>query len=280
MGDDKVRGISPAPTDEPGVPGDDADHIDPSAAGAERIRRTSADMVQRLVNHPSLLAAVAFSAFVTLRLMQAAHGNTETAYELLRGGTASVVLAALAELGPPLLLYATSLTIALRVTSGNWYLPGWFVVPCFLLTLATATIITVSFVTVVAIVGTILVRRARRRGGSVGSSSSLELGLLTIGGLVIGLIALGYLIIDDTVWLPAEVITLDDGSQLVGYPRTDGDWLRLIRDDNRAVELFPLSSVKERAVCSRSDEETSVLERPLGALFRGSPDHMVCSEFG
>lgn len=54
-------------------------------------------------------------------------------------------------------------------------------------------------------------------------------------------------------WLPAETITLDSGQGFTGYVLSDdGDWLVLLRNDDRAVYYYPGADVAKRQICQLS----------------------------
>jgi hypothetical protein len=245
----------------------------------------------RLVEHPSLIIAVLASSFVALRVLRAAHGDTETAFELLRGGTGSVLIATAAELGPAALIVVSAAAIVMRVTNGLWPVSPWVFTPALALGVMMAPVVfllATAFCAGAFLGIRILSKRSaeslERRRRSLPFEipdeafaprtweKAMAVGLVAIYGLLAV-----PLLITDTVWMPTEVLKLENGSHLVGYVREDGEWLRVIRRDDRLVEVIATQDVADRTVCARYDDW--VWQFSLISLFGHAPDYPRCSDF-
>ena len=61
-------------------------------------------------------------------------------------------------------------------------------------------------------------------------------------------------VMSGSVWLPRELIEFSDRPPIEGYAlQTDGDWLPVLAEANRHVEMARLSSIERRTYCSAAD---------------------------
>lgn len=244
-----------------------------------------------LTQHPSILVAAGASALVTLRLIRTSHGDYETALELLRGGTSSVLVATALLVGPYVLIFSSLGVLSIRVLDGRWPLPVWVFVPTLTLGLATATFpaLNLAFVLLV-VVGSLIGRRMERQWDKshpmraeveelptsdevaamsdeeranlqerlhaisavlAAEKARLERRTNLLLGVVSFWLVVSVMFVSDDVWWPTEAITLRDGSILVGYAQDDGRWLRLIGGEDRTVQVIDGNDIESRAVCER-----------------------------
>ncbi len=99
-------------------------------------------------------------------------------------------------------------------------------------------------------------RRGRPvRAGGFGPPSRAGFAALAAG---LGLFVWGAVAFSDRMWLPAEVVTVHDGSRIVGYVLADGDALVVLVHASRSVERLEPSQVADRQLCSvdRSDQRS------------------------
>jgi hypothetical protein len=83
------------------------------------------------------------------------------------------------------------------------------------------------------------------------------------------------------LWLPAERLKASDGSELVGYVvGLDGDWMTILLEAERRLELLPKGKVVSRHVCSVSS--TARRQTLVELIFRLKPRlrYPPCSDPG
>ena len=75
-----------------------------------------------------------------------------------------------------------------------------------------------------------------------------------MANLVLGtMLALTY---SSSLWLPTEVIRLQDGSQQVGFVlQVDGSWTTVLTEGGRQVLRVPSPALQSRTVCSPAQTE-------------------------
>jgi hypothetical protein len=243
-----------------------------------------------LAQHPSIVIAALTGSFVTIRVTRAAHGNLETALELLQTGTASVLFAAALDGGIAVLFMACMIIVQVRSLGRGWYVSPAIVIPT-----ALVTGLVVPLIFVLSMAGLLFLIAVARGLEFIFPRMDVWHSVRAWGlPVLIGyaaLLTLTAAIVSDTVWMPAEVVTLESGEQVVGYVvQDDGESLRLIRNDDRAVTVVDAGDIVDRQVCSRyglseDDEDYSyvlyaswLLRSPLGYL-GDSPDYPLCADF-
>jgi hypothetical protein len=197
-----------------------------------------------LKEHLTLIAAAAASTFVTFRIIRAAHGSQETALELLQGETSSILIAAVAQLGPLVAAVTVMFVLLLRIETKDWLVTPWLVVPVVILAIVTAPLLLLLLGIITVVIGAVFAR--------IKPGSEAPIALLGVTASAF-LFVVVVLIVDDTVWKPTEALILDNDRGVIGYVREDGRWLRIVRDDDRTVQVVETADVVSRRVCARSD---------------------------
>lgn len=103
-----------------------------------------------------------------------------------------------------------------------------------------------------------LANRARAAAGSLGLTSRESASarterrfeglrrLLAVGS---GLLLIAALLIDPRPWMPAEKLTGTDNGVAVGYVVSDGEWIRLLTEPGRRIEIYRTDQIRERTLC-------------------------------
>jgi hypothetical protein len=70
-------------------------------------------------------------------------------------------------------------------------------------------------------------------------------------------------------WLPAETITLSSGQAFTGYTLSDdGDWVVVLKDDNRTIYYYRASNVAKLQVCQMA--QTSLMQPLITLVHAGA----------
>jgi len=70
--------------------------------------------------------------------------------------------------------------------------------------------------------------------------------LLALGS---GLLLIAALLIDPRPWMPAERLTAPDGRIAVGYVVSDGEWIRVLTEPGRRIEIYRTDQIGARQLC-------------------------------
>jgi hypothetical protein len=267
------------------------------AQEAERFWRPPASNEQRprrprlrlgwLGQHPTLIITAVAASLVAIRLIRAARGDLETATELLRVGTTTILLGSALEFGPLILLVACAFPVGVALMGGGWIMHWRIVLPLALVVVLIAPLIYTMVVVAYMLIALYLTDLGRslwrrfwvwRNGEVPGPSVKRRRVTDAVLTLSLGIIVLFFLMVPDTVWLPAERFLLRDDTYAVGYVTDDdGESVRLIRDDDRTVLTFEADQVVRRVVCDRFTIDYWYLSSPLALL--GEPtEHPDCYE--
>jgi hypothetical protein len=100
--------------------------------------------------------------------------------------------------------------------------------------------------------------RARAAAGSLGLTSreAAQLrterrfqGLRRLLAIGSGMLLIAALLIDPRPWMPAERLTAPDGRVAVGYVVSDGEWIRLLTEPGRRIEIYRTDQITAREPC-------------------------------
>jgi hypothetical protein len=114
--------------------------------------------------------------------------------------------------------------------------------------------------------------RARAAAGSLGLTSREAAHLRTerrfqaapATGDRLGVLLIATLLIDPRPWMPAERLTGPDGRVAVGYVVSDGEWIRLLTEPGRRIEIY-----RTDQICARSSADRTTI--PLRLAVRAGP---------
>lgn len=219
-----------------------------SAAATSRLKDLAAE-------HTGLVIAAAATALLILKVMRVAHVNSRTALALIAdAGPLSVMVATLVEHFPTIIFVISCLVVwwlveafqdAERLTSSH--LAALAAVLIALLLTPWPFVAALAIIGIVRVVQTRTSKRRDRRGRGY--------------YVIVGLIAV-ILLADSDVWLPAEVFTLADGSELVGYAIEESGWIVILTEEDRAVVRIPDENIKERRPCHVAHEQLQFESEP------------------
>ncbi|MGH8836552.1 MAG: hypothetical protein ACRDWG_16385 [Actinomycetes bacterium] len=123
--------------------------------------------------------------------------------------------------------------------------------------------------------------RARAAAGSLGLTSreAAQLrterrfqGLRRLLAIGSGVLLIAALLIDPRPWMPAERLTAPDGRVAVGYVVSDGEWIRLLTEPGRRIEIYRTDQISARKPCriAPPSRYASPFELVRGLLLTGS----------
>jgi hypothetical protein len=101
--------------------------------------------------------------------------------------------------------------------------------------------------------------------------SAVRQGLSVLLPLALAAIFLFFftLAVVSPVWLPAEIIKIDDQRQVIGYVLNDqGDWFSILREDPRSIIRIHKTRIKERTVCLTASQAQSANNTTLRRIRR------------
>jgi hypothetical protein len=201
-------------------------------------------------------AAAAGLLFTVFRVLAVSHFDPSTALAVFAtSGPVTVVGGVLVQITPLLLIYATvglaywEWSLRRRKVASGF--SGFVLVLVTAVTLFIAPLLNVLLFAglgvVLAVVEVRQQRKERRDGQAPGMRSLLWFTALTNLLLGAGLI----LTYSSSVWLPAEVIHLQDGSQQVGYVlQVDGPWTTVLTEAHRQVIRVSSPALESRTICT------------------------------
>ena len=226
--------------------------------------------------HPTLLATVALSFVVVLKLIVVARGSLTTAEALLTSaGPVIIGLGILLTLFPAILfiLSLNSLLVWVDLLRGAVTFGFWHFISVWLLMLDVyfLTLIQLLMVVVLAIlfiaIGWLFERKPRKQPNY--KKKPYVTDLVTVIVLMLSLFFL-----NDSLWVPAEqLIHGDSSSVVVGYvAQADADWITVVRESDRHVLRLRMSTIHTRELC-RLGEDTS---RSFATAFERPPEYPLC----
>lgn len=212
----------------------------PQAKKADRVSLSGV-----LLQHFPLLATVLAFVFVVVKIYRVSGLDTATALTLIsRAGVATVILGALLGVLPQ--ISASALTwiafafyhskdaetrTLLASVATIILVPGSLLLPW-----PSAAVL---WVIVLLLVVAILLRQ--RRGKEAGS--------VDLAGIII--VGISTVLITPTMWLPSEVVRIQNESPAIGYVITaDNQWTIIMREDDRKIAVVPSRDVLARTVCN------------------------------
>jgi hypothetical protein len=232
---------------------------------------TSAAFAQIAFERIGLFAAVFGFALLLVKVSRVSHLNSRTSHALLSTvGPIEIVLGTLVTHFPSILF-----VIALLVT---WWAMGSFaaahtVTPGHAAAAATVLfamlLLPWPFAVVLVVIGAVrFVHRSSRPAEKRGRAGYY---------LIVGAVAV-LLVTDAEPWLPPEVFSLKDGSEILGYAlaeaETNTGWTVVLEEGNRSVIRLPEESIASRNPCHLEDVhlELEQFASPLQLAIRESTD--------
>lgn len=234
---------------------------------------------ERVARNLLTFGAVVAPAFAVAKIFVVTNFDLDTTLAVMQGaGAVNVAVTALVASLPTLV---TWLMLAIPVVAFWVYEPGGPATQRWLalrrdLPLPVQMLLAVSFVialfiapwpvvlTWVALVAAsiwlapAIAIRARSAAGSLGlissdtASARIERrfqGLRRLLAVGSGLLLVAALLIDPRPWMPAERLTAPDGSIAVGYVVSDGDWIRVLTEPGRRIEIYRTDQISGRELC-------------------------------
>jgi hypothetical protein len=213
----------------------------------------------RLSDRATITTAGLFG-FVIIRVLSVAHGDVPVALAIISAvGAVTVVVNTIVASIDIILFFLLFVLWSLLGRSTEAFWRNLLMIALLLVLTALFLIANLGLLLVGLgiIVFSILIQIRGRRGSSGSNIMPSEQGI-DRSFVIITTVAIIFSLIFGPVWLPAEVVKLDCGNQIIGYVLDDqGDWYSILKDNPRAVLRIEKSRLKERNVCLTENQSDS-----------------------
>lgn len=235
-----------------------------------------------IITRTVILSSLIITIISVARLLIVSNYQTPIAIAIsYSNGTISTLTGTLVPLIPPLLplatqllafftigaiLYNSEIRLALLLAAMTAFAATMLVAPTKISTLEISPPLemvgtfgtwVLTLLLLVFIVGSFIRRRMKGRQFIIGSAFIVILVVITVTVSTTASYALPspseMRHIPDvlrSVWLPAELIGTNNGSENVGYVlKTDGNWTTILWDSDRNIEIMRTSNITSRTIC-------------------------------